>query len=126
QGRASPVSAGKHLSGVEERVEDRDVSAQEHVRNGRLGHLVRGLAFESGLLARPNVGIGPAVERALLDRGEVVGDEVVADPVMLLASYLKRLSEVGSPTYRYSFHRARPKGRVSPSMIFFLPSALPS
>ena len=81
---AALVFGGELLTGVEEEVEHGDVGAQLDVSGDGFGDEFGVLALVARVFVRAGVGERPAVEGALLDVGEVVGDQVVAEFVALL------------------------------------------
>src|ERR1019366_3797425 len=78
------VFLGELTTCVEDEVQHGDVGAQQDVALNRFGHQVGAHAFVAGIFVGPGVGERPTVEGALLDVGEVVGDQVVAELVALL------------------------------------------
>src|ERR1035438_10017996 len=86
QKSATLVFLGELLTGVEDEVQHGHVRAQQDIALDRLGHQVRALTFVAGVFVGPGISVRPTVKGALLDVGEVVGDQVVAQFVALLYS----------------------------------------
>jgi hypothetical protein len=81
---AAPVSLRKRFAVVEGESERRRMRADRIVGNDRLRDEVRTLTLVAWVLVLAEVGIGPAVECAVLHARDVIGDEVVAEPVALV------------------------------------------
>src|SRR5205085_10063078 len=71
------VSGGELLALVEGEGERGVVWLHEHVGDDHLVLELGALALVARILVRPDVVPGPAVEAALLDAGDVLGDQVV-------------------------------------------------
>src|ERR1035437_4517094 len=78
------VFLGELTTCVENEVQHGDVGAQQDVALNRFGHQVRAHTYVAGIFVGSGVGERPTVEGALLDVGEVVGYQVVAELVALL------------------------------------------
>src|SRR5260370_1347702 len=57
---------------------------EQQIGRDRRFDLVRRELRESGLRVLTNIGVGPAVEPALLDADQIIGGQIVAEPVALL------------------------------------------
>ena len=81
---SSRYSFGNWLAGVERHVERGRVRLDEHVGHDHLVLQLGVLALVPRVLVGADVIPGPAVEAAFLDVGDVVGHQVVAQPVALV------------------------------------------
>src|SRR5438874_3210058 len=75
---------GELRTSVELQINHGDVRAQDHVRHDGLFHQVWALTFAARIFMGSDVGVGPAVEAALLNVSEIIGDQVIAEQVALL------------------------------------------
>ena len=59
------------------------MGAEQEIGDSRLGHQL-GMILETALRMLTDIGIGPAIERTVDHLGEIVGDELIAQPVALI------------------------------------------
>src|SRR5882762_9630308 len=78
------VGGRELLAGVEGHLERGEVGLEEDVRDDDLVLQFRMLAGVTRILMAADVVPGPAIKTILLDAGDVVGDEVVAEAVALV------------------------------------------
>src|SRR4051794_19661218 len=81
---ASPILLRKLPAVVELPVDNGGVSSERDVRRDGFRNQVVALALVAGIGVGAEISVGPAVESALLDVGEVVGYQIVSQFVALL------------------------------------------
>ena len=74
----------EHVTRVEDEIQDCDVRPQKDVGYEGLLDRVRRLSFSSRIFVRTDVGERPAVKASLLDRGEIVRDQIISETVSFL------------------------------------------
>src|SRR4051794_9177669 len=74
----------KQIAGVEGEPERGSVRAQRIIRHDRFRHQVGPLRLDPSIDVLPIIAVRPAVEAAVLHRGQVVGHQIVAEFVALV------------------------------------------
>src|SRR5271166_5354155 len=83
--RVQPVLLRELTAVIEGQIERRRVRLNENVGNNHLVLEFRVFSLVPGVLIRPKVVPWPAVETAFLDVGDIVGHEIVTQPVALVS-----------------------------------------
>src|SRR5271166_4364111 len=83
--RVQPVHLRELTAVIEGQIERRRVRLNKNVGNNHLVLEFRVFSFVPGVLIRPKVVPWPAVETAFLDVGDIVGHEIVTQPVALVS-----------------------------------------
>src|SRR5260370_27949238 len=82
--RATAVALRKLLPGVKRKVQRRHMRAKQCVRNGCARTKVWHLRLYARINVVPDVAVRPAVQSAVLQRGEVIGRKVIPQFVTLV------------------------------------------
>src|SRR5260370_1466937 len=82
--RATAVALRKLLPGIKRKLQWRHMRAKQYVRNDRACNKVWLLRLYARINVVPDVAVRPAVESAVLQRGEVIGRKVIPQFVTLV------------------------------------------
>src|SRR5260370_21974991 len=82
--RAAAVALRKLLPGVKRKLQRRHMRAKQYVWNNRVRNKVWLLRLHARINVVPDVAVRPAVESAVLQRGEVIGRKIVSQLVTLV------------------------------------------
>jgi hypothetical protein len=96
---------------VEDEIEQRGMRGEQEIGGDRRFDLVGREVGETGLRVLADIGVGPAVEPALLHADQIIGGQVVAEPVALLHQG-PEISCVGVKGECRRVARARRDGRL--------------
>src|SRR5712664_1609980 len=82
--RATAVALRKLLPGIKRKLQGRHMRAKQYVWNNRARNKVWLLRLHARINVVPDVAVRPAVESAVLQRGEVIGRKVIPQFVTLV------------------------------------------
>ena len=92
--RAAGVALRQQVALIESEAERGNVCSERVVRADRLLDEIRSRRFDPFVDVLAEVAVGPAVETAVDDGGDVVGHEIVADFIALVDGSPQRVGEV--------------------------------
>src|SRR5262245_58164264 len=81
---AAGVASGELFTAIKGDLQWRDMRAEQHVGNDGAGDQVNVLRFHTWIDVAPDVAVGPAVEPAILNAGEIVRRQVVSQFIALV------------------------------------------